>query len=102
MKQVMCGKTKGPRNGGDGKDGWSPRERHFYGRLLDEISEGVFILDLNGRLAFVNQVISESAEHSFEWFEDKSYLDLLSNEHKQIAKKLFKVMIDGCVVGPRS
>jgi PAS domain S-box-containing protein len=86
------------------KDG-APKDlskgRRFDVRLLDEITDGVCTFDLDGRFTFVNGAIAEVAGQPLEWFEDKTYLDLVNDEFRPMVQRLFQDMIQGKSVGPQ-
>ena len=66
-----------------------------YRTLVDNIMDGVYILNTEGRFTFVNDVIVDRSAHPREWFLNRSYLDVISPEHRKRVEQNFKSVMSG-------
>jgi len=68
--------------------------------LLDNMHEGVFTFDKNGRFTFVNEIIEKRSGLTKDKFYKLNVLDIILPEYKEIAKKNFDELIDGDEIKP--
>jgi two-component system, cell cycle sensor histidine kinase and response regulator CckA len=68
--------------------------------LLESISDGVYILDTEGRFTFVNEVIAKRSGHPVEWFTGRYYLDVIRPEYREMAEKSFRRHVAGEFLPP--
>ena len=64
-----------------------------YRQLADNINDGLYILDTDGRFTFVNKVIERRSGIPFDKFITLHYLDVVSpKDHKRVKENFEKVM----------
>ena len=66
-----------------------------YRTLLENINDGVFTVDEEGRFTFVNDVIVERSRHPREWFIGRRFTDLVRPDYREIAEKSFRSDMNG-------
>ena len=66
-----------------------------YRTLLENIGDGVYILDRNGYFTFVNDVVVERSGRPREWFLTAHYLDVIHPESRRVARKNFEADMRG-------
>ncbi len=73
-----------------------PSDNHdVYRVLVEHLRDGTYILDREGRVVFINDVIVERSGHSREWFMGRSYLELLRPEEREVARRNFEAVLRG-------
>jgi PAS domain S-box-containing protein len=63
--------------------------------IIQNIRDGVYMLDSSGKFAFVNDVIVERSGFPAEWFLGRSYLDVVSKEDRERVESIFNAAKDG-------
>ncbi|MCX7679759.1 MAG: PAS domain S-box protein [Spirochaetes bacterium] len=63
--------------------------------ILDGISDGIFILNEQGRFLYVNKIIEERSGITFEQFQNLHFLDLIPAKYHQRAKEYFDCLLKG-------
>jgi PAS domain S-box-containing protein len=66
-----------------------------YRSLIENINDGIYILDSFEKFTFVNDVIVERSGYPAEWFLGRSYLDVISKKDRERVKGHFKVVMEG-------
>jgi PAS domain S-box-containing protein len=66
-----------------------------YRTLIENIRDGIYILDFSGAFTFVNDVIVERSGFPAEWFLSRSYLDVISKEDRERVQRHFNAVMDG-------
>lgn len=66
-----------------------------YRSLIENIQDGIYILDPFGKFTFVNDVIIERSGYPAEWFLGRSYLDVVSEKDCERVQKHFNAVMDG-------
>jgi len=66
-----------------------------YRMLMENIRDGVYMLDKKGRFTFVNDVIIRRSKQTREWFLDKSYLDVIRPKDRERVRKNFEAVMRG-------
>ena len=68
--------------------------------LLDCVRDGVYCLDREGRITFVNDVIVERSGRPAEWFYARSYLDILVPDDRPRAREIVEAALRGQTAPP--
>jgi PAS domain S-box-containing protein len=68
--------------------------------IIDNILDGVYLLDSKGRFTFVNDVIVKRSGYPKEWFLGKSYLEVIRPEDMEHVKNNFEAKMRGEDVPP--
>jgi len=68
--------------------------------LVDNINDGIYILDTRGRFVFVNKVIEERSGMSIEEFKRYHYDDVVAPEYRDLALKNFNKVMKGELIPP--
>jgi PAS domain S-box-containing protein len=68
--------------------------------LLENIRDGLYMLDRDGRFTFVNDVIVGRSGYPREWFLGRSYLDVIRPEGREVVERNFAAIIRGETVPP--
>ena len=64
-----------------------------YRLVVDNIKDGIYILDADGRFTFVNKIIERRSGIPFDKFVELHYLDLVSpKDHKRVKANFEKIM----------
>jgi len=66
-----------------------------YRSLIENIQDGIYILDSFGKFTFVNDVIVKRSGYPAEWFLDRSYFDIISEKDRELVQKYFNEVMDG-------
>ena len=66
-----------------------------YRTLIENIHDGIYILDSFGKFTFVNDVIVKRSGFPSEWFLRRSYLDVISEKDREHVQKSFNEVMDG-------
>ena len=66
-----------------------------YRLLLETVRDGVYTLDMDGRVTFVNGVIAQRAGRAVEWFIGRNYLDIVRPEDKELVRSRFEAVLHG-------
>ncbi|MDP3286632.1 MAG: PAS domain S-box protein, partial [Desulfobacterales bacterium] len=66
-----------------------------YRTLIENIQDGIYILDSFGNFTFVNDVIVKRSGFPAEWFLGRSYIDVIIEEDRERVQKYFNAVIDG-------
>ena len=62
---------------------------------MESILDGVYIIDTEGRLSFVNDVVTKRSGLPRDWFIGRHYLDIIKPEYKESALKSFYAHMRG-------
>ena len=65
------------------------------GTILENINEGIFVLDMDGRFIFVNRAIEERSGITFEQFRSLHYLDLVPAQYRDRVREVFTQAREG-------
>ena len=71
------------------------KNESIYHHIVDNISDGVYKINGEGRFTFVNRVIADRAGIPAEEFCHLHFLDLVMPEHKELAKSNFEKVMKG-------
>jgi len=71
------------------------RSETQYRTLLENISDGVFMVDREGRFTFVNDVIVERSRHPREWFIGRRFTDIVRHDYRDLSERHFRSDMDG-------
>jgi PAS domain S-box-containing protein len=63
--------------------------------LIDNINDGIYILDFFGKFTFVNDVIVERSGYPAEWFLGRGYLSVISEKDRERVQRHFNAVMDG-------
>ena len=63
--------------------------------IIQNIRDGIYMLDSSGKFTFVNDVIVARSGFSAEWFLGRSYLDVVSTEDRERVESIFNASKDG-------
>ena len=66
-----------------------------YRTLIENIKDGIYILDSFGHFTFVNEVIVKRSGFPAEWFLGRSYLDVIIEEDRERVQRHFNAVMDG-------
>jgi len=66
-----------------------------YRTLIQNIQDGIYILDSFGNFTFVNDVIVKRSGFPAEWFLGRSYLDVIIEEDRERVQRYFNEVMDG-------
>jgi PAS domain S-box-containing protein len=66
-----------------------------YRTLIENIHDGIYILDSFGNFTFVNDVIVKRSGFPTEWFLGRSYLDVISEKDREHVQSSFNEVMDG-------
>lgn len=75
-------------------------EGDFEYRLLESIQDGVYAMDIEGRLTYVNESVVRRTGLSREFLLGKKFDILVSDTYKEIVQRNFKDRIQGKVIPP--
>jgi PAS domain S-box-containing protein len=68
--------------------------------LLNNLNDGIFVMDDRGRFVFVNQVIEKRSGRSLQWFKGMHFLDVVSPKDRERAGMNFDRALSGEEVPP--
>jgi PAS domain S-box-containing protein len=66
-----------------------------YRSLIENINDGIYILDSFEKFTFVNDVIVERFGYPAEWFLGRSYLSVISEKDRERVQKHFNAVMEG-------
>jgi len=66
-----------------------------YRTLIENIQDGIYILDAFGNFTFVNDVIVKRSGFPAEWFLGRSYIDIIIEEDRERTQRYFNAVMDG-------
>jgi len=66
-----------------------------YRTLIENIQDGIYILDSFGKFTFVNEVIVKRSGYPAEWFLDRSYLDIISEKDREHVQTYLDEVMEG-------
>lgn len=66
-----------------------------YLTIIQNIRDGVYMLDNSGKFTFVNDVLVKRSGFHAEWFIGRSYLDVVSKEDRERVERIFNAAKDG-------
>ncbi len=66
-----------------------------YRTLIENVHDGVYRLDPQGRFTFVNDLVVERSGRPREWFIGRSYLDVIVPEDRQRIQEIFAATMHG-------
>ncbi len=66
-----------------------------YRTLMENVLDGLYTLDREGRFTYVNDVILERSGQTREWFLEKTYLDVILPEHHERTRRNFEAVMRG-------
>jgi PAS domain S-box-containing protein len=66
-----------------------------YRTLIENIHDGIYILDSIGKFTFVNDVIVKRSGFPSEWFLSRSYFDIISKKDREHGQKSFNEVMGG-------
>jgi len=67
----------------------------LYRTLIENVSDGIYTLDAEGKLTSVNEVIVKRLGYPREWFIGRRYLDLIRPEDRQRVEAIFNAVKRG-------
>jgi len=74
-------------------------EKH-YQTLVENLGDGVYIVDLDGRLSYVNNVVLDRSGRDRECFVGRNYLNFVDPEDREKARDAFALAARGEYAGP--
>ncbi|MFC1828494.1 PAS domain S-box protein [Thermodesulfobacteriota bacterium] len=69
-----------------------------YRTLMENIQDGIYTLDTEGRFTYVNDVIVKRSGQPAEWFLDRGYLDVIRVEDRARVQAYFETVMQGDMV----
>jgi PAS domain S-box-containing protein len=71
------------------------KKESLYHHIVDHISDGVYRINEKGYFTYVNRVIADGAGIPAEKFRHLHFLDLVTAEHRELAKNNFEKVMKG-------
>jgi PAS domain S-box-containing protein len=71
-----------------------------YGKLLENIQDGVYALDMEGRMTYVNKAVIKRTELPREFLIGKNFQLLIGEKYKDIVQQNFNARIKGQTIPP--
>ncbi len=77
-----------------------PLDISFSHIPTEAIRDGVFFLDRDGRIIYVNQIMVDRTGRSAEWYLGRSYLDVVQPQNRVRMEAYFKAALEGKQIPP--
>ncbi len=72
-----------------------PQDISFSHIPLESVKDGVFFLDLDGRILHVNQIIVDRTGRPAEWYLGRSYLEVIQPQYRSRMRAYFENALEG-------
>ncbi len=66
-----------------------------YRSLVENLPDGIYILDCQGIFRFVNDEIVQRSGYPAEWFRERTYLEVISPEYQEMTRHYFEMVMEG-------